>query len=71
MDTDILNTMTITIFRASDGDGFIYDIYDCEASEIDDKDALDGGQCTSDDIKDALGMAKSQALDLIIKQKYD
>jgi len=69
MENDIQNTLTITIFRASDGDGFMYDIYDCEASEIDGQDSLDGGQCTSDDMEDALEMAYEQAMALAVKPK--
>lgn len=68
------DTMTITIFRSADNDGFFYDIYDCEASEVDDSDSVDGGFCTSDSIEDAYMMATSQAnrlmeLDLLVRDE--
>ena len=65
-----METITITIYPTSnDGGGFAYNIYDVEAElTIDgggDIESIDGGQCTSDNIADALEMATSQALDLI------
>lgn len=58
------NALTITITEASDGDGYFYAIYDCEADQVEDAEEIDGGQCTGS-IKDALGMAYAQANDLL------
>lgn len=64
-DFEFTDALTITIFRASDDDGFFYDIYNCESSEVDDSDSVDGGFCTSDDIADAYEMATAQANGLL------
>ena len=37
--------------------GYMIDIYDNEEAMANCEDSLDGGQCTSEDINDALGMA--------------
>lgn len=70
---DILDTMTITITQSVNEPGFFYAIYACEADQISDFDTeeLDGGHCTSENIHDALGMATSQAQDLIRKARYN
>ncbi len=64
-----MNTLIIKIEEASDGEGFLYDIYESEQSIINGDDSLDGGQCTTT-IENALDMAYSQAKDLLaIKNK--
>ena len=61
-----MDNLMITISKASD-EGYFYDIYlntDVqEASEREDSD--DGGQCTSENIQEALLMAYEQARELI------
>lgn len=68
MDSKI-NNLTIVIREAVDEVGFFYDIYDCEPSETDSKDSLDGGLCTTT-IENALGMATAQAKELLAKSLY-
>lgn len=48
--------------KASDDEGYFYDIYYHKAPEdiTEDDESDDGGQCTSDDIGEAIDMAKSQ-----------
>lgn len=57
-------SITITITEASDG-GYMYDIYNMDAHDIDPEqgwpESVDGGQCTSGSIVNALGMACEQA----------
>jgi len=61
--------ITIKVYRNSDGE-FNYDIYD--TNEVDeDTEPVDGGTCTSGEIKDGLQMATSHCLDLILKDKYN
>ena len=60
---EIRDALTIRIYEASEG-GYMYDIYNCEDVD-DDAEPIDGGQCTSDDIKDALDMATAQARALV------
>ena len=49
----------IVIFEASD-EGYMYDIYGSQDDYINDRDSLDGGQCTST-LSNAIEMALSQA----------
>lgn len=67
MEHDLKNTITISIHRASDEDGFMYDIYDREATDtdLDGYPTIDGGQCTSDNILDALEMATQQVKEVL------
>lgn len=65
-----MESLTIDIFVNSDGD-FNYDIYESAEALENGEDALDGGICTSEDIKDALEMAMAQALELIANYKKD
>lgn len=58
--------ITITVFKSESEEGYMYDIYDVEPSEIDGIDSVDGGICTSN-IINALGMAYSQAIDYLKK----
>ena len=58
-------SLTITITDASGEEGYMYDIYNCEAEDINDEiDSLDGGCCTGS-LEDALEMATSQAKEII------
>lgn len=59
-----MENITIKIFKATDEVGFFYDIYDTD--EVDDNtESIDGGFCTSEDIKSAIEMASDQAIRLI------
>ncbi len=64
-----MENITITIYKALDDTGYLFDIYECEPSQIDDDDSskylLDGGHCTSEDIKDAFEMATEQTKDIL------
>lgn len=63
-----IDELTIHIRPALDQDeeGYMYDIYDTNPGEADDGliDSIDGGMCTGS-LKDAIGMAMEQALDLV------
>ena len=60
-----MENITITINRASDEDGYLYDIYLATPEEIESgADSEDGGMCTST-IAEALDMARDQAQLLI------
>jgi len=62
-----MDEITITIYRSEEG-GYKYDIYDCGLEEaVERDDSTDGGHCTSTMIH-ALGMAESQAKDLIERE---
>ncbi len=61
--------ITIKISKASDEEYF-YDIYLMAPDEItDDTDSEDGGQCTSEDVRDAIEMASAQACEFLVN--YD
>jgi len=61
--------LTIKIYKASD-EGYFYDIYLMSAEDItDDTESEDGGQCTSEDIRDAIEMASEQAKTFLVN--YD
>jgi len=63
-----MENITIKISKASDDDGYFYDIYLKDMSDItDDTDSEDGGQCTSEDIIDAIDMASKQAQRLVVR----
>jgi len=67
-----MENLTIRISKASGDEGYFYDIYFLEPADIDDDtESEDGGHCTSDNIKDALQMATSQAHDLLLKDRYN
>jgi hypothetical protein len=55
-----MEELTIKIYAASD-EGYFYDIFYHKNPEdiTEDDEADDGGQCTSEDIGDAIDMAKS------------
>lgn len=55
-----MHTLTIHIRESSNGDGYLYDIYDCDPDEVDDRDSIDGGLCTST-LANAVEMACEQA----------
>lgn len=59
-----MNEITIHIRESSDGDGYLYDIYDVAPDDVEDHDSVDGGQCTST-IENALEMAYSQTQSVI------
>lgn len=60
-----INTLTIQIYYSETNEGYMYDIYECEASEVEEiEDSIDGGLCTGT-IKDALGMATEMAEEII------
>lgn len=59
--------LTIRISKASDEEGYFYDIYLLDAVDItDDVESEDGGHCTSDDMRDAIEMASEQACQLLV-----
>lgn len=67
-----MENLTIRIYKAESEEGYFYDIYLADAVDIDDDtESEEGGICTSENIKDALAMATSQARDLIIRKKYN
>ena len=61
-----MENITIRINKASDDEGYFYDIYLVDATEItNDTESDDGGQCTSENIKDVIEMASEQAKELV------
>jgi len=56
-----MQEITIHIRESSDGDGYLYDIYDVAPDDVDNHDSIDGGMCTTT-IKNALEMAYEQAM---------
>lgn len=60
----MINNLTISIYESQDEPEYLYDIYNCEPSEVDDADPLDGGMCTTT-IENALEMATEQAKALL------
>jgi hypothetical protein len=56
--------LLIKIEPASDG-GYMYDFYTDETAIANGDDSIDGGQCTSENMKDALDMAHDHATRLI------
>ena len=57
--------ITIKISKASD-EGYFYDIYLKRPEDItDDDEGEDGGQCTSEDVRDAIDMASEHAKQFI------
>ena len=59
--------ITITITKASD-EGYFYDIYLANACDIDDDtESEDGGQCTSEDVRDTIEMASEHAQKLLVE----
>jgi hypothetical protein len=67
-----MNNLVITIEEASEG-GHFYTIYPNELDDLItpepfelDQMALDGGLCTSDDIRDAVQMAADHARALVV-----
>ena len=70
-----MDNLVIVIKKAEDQDedGFFYDIYDEVPSEfgnVGEENSLDGGFCTGS-MLDAMGMALSQAKEIIKKYKKD
>jgi hypothetical protein len=63
-----MKEITIKIYNSEDQGGFMYDIYDT-ADVDDDTESIDGGHCTSQDIRNALDMAICQAKDLVSYEK--
>jgi|GEM_PF-2404078 len=67
----MLQTLTITINYSEQNEGYMYDIYDCEPSQMHDGngselvDSIDGGLCTGT-ILEALEMAQAQVKDILI-----
>lgn len=61
-----LNSITISLFKASDR-GYLYDIYlNNEPEDIDyDTESDDGGQCTSNNTETAIKMATDHAIRLL------
>jgi len=57
---ELIEEMTITIFKSSNGGGYYYAVYDT-VDNIDDAVEVEGGLCTSD-LTNALEMATDQAL---------
>jgi len=62
-----MENLTIKIYKASD-EGYFYDIYlNTSPEDIeDDTESDDGGQCTSEDMRNAIEMASDQAKRLIV-----
>lgn len=58
--------ITIKIQKASEDDGYFYDIYLDKDVVDDDTEADDGGHCTSEDVRDAIEMASEQAQRLLV-----
>lgn len=59
--------LTIRIMKASDEDGYFYDIYLTAPEDInEDTESEDGGLCTSEDIRDAIEMASEQASKFLV-----
>jgi len=56
--------LTIKIFKASD-EGYFYDIYLSDGLD-EDEESVDGGQCTSEDIRDAVEMASEHACQFLV-----
>lgn len=54
-----MDNITIKIYLSSEGDSYMYDIYDTDEPE-EDTESIDGGECTGT-MLDALGMATAQA----------
>lgn len=64
-----MDDLIIVISKSSNEEGYLYDIYDCGAEEVNDgRDSLDGGHCTTT-LENAIDMACSQAKDLINREK--
>lgn len=60
-----MDTITITFEADSNGEGFHYNIYTCNAEGIiDGADSIDGGQCTTT-LRNALEMAFEQAKEVL------
>lgn len=60
-----MENITITISKATDEEGYFYDIYDIAAMDIDEStESLDGGFCTTT-IENAIDMAVEQAKQLL------
>ena len=57
--------LTIKIYKASSEDGYFYDIYNTDGTDEDDE-SLDGGLCTSKDVRDAIEMASQHACRLVV-----
>lgn len=58
--------ITIKISKASD-EGYFYDIYLMDAVDIDDEtESEDGGQCTSEDVRDCIEMASEHAKTFLV-----
>jgi IMP cyclohydrolase len=60
-----MNELVIKIYEASDGEGYIYDIY-TEDNDI--AEPVDGGQCTTT-LENALEMAYEQAHAVLVFHK--
>lgn len=59
--------LTIRIFKASDDEGYFFDIYLLAPEDItEDSVSEDGGLCTSEDIRNAVDMASEQAKALVV-----
>lgn len=67
-----MESITIKIYEASD-EGYFYDIYlnQCPEDITDDDESYDGGQCTSEDMKDAIEMASDHACRILSDLKNE
>ncbi len=64
-----MENLIIVIRKATDEEGYFYDIYDCDVEDVNDgRDSLDGGLCTTT-IENALEMAAEQAKEIIKNNK--
>jgi len=59
-----MEELSIRIFKASDGEGFFYDIYEDDLTSFPEAESLDGGLCTTT-MQNALEMAVEQANKII------
>ena len=58
-----METIIIAIEKASDNNGYFYDIY-ADADSMNEGNSLDGGKCTTT-MENAIDMASKQALEII------